>query len=148
MEYDKPVKNHCGNCRRCIDSCPTGALDVAEGNAAGGQTVFDANRCISYQTIENRGDIPEAIAKKMGNTVYGCDRCQQACPWNSFAVPNNTEEFQPSEEFLNMTREDWNNLSEVDFRRLFKGSAVKRAKYAGLKRNIDAVKRLSDGNDK
>lgn len=84
----------------------------------------------------------------MGNTVYGCDRCQQACPWNSFAVPNNTEEFQPSEEFLKMTREDWNNLSEDDFRRLFKGSAVKRAKYAGLKRNIDAVKRLSDGNDK
>ncbi len=148
MDYDKPVKNHCGNCRRCIDSCPTGALEIAEDGAVAEHTVFDANKCLSYQTIENRGDISEAIAQKMGNTVYGCDRCQQVCPWNSFAVPNTTEEFQPSEEFLKMTRDDWNNLSEDDFRRLFKGSAVKRAKYAGLKRNIDAVKKLSDGHDK
>jgi epoxyqueuosine reductase len=135
LEYDKPMRNHCGTCHACIDHCPTHALQQH-----GPYTTFDANRCLSYQTIENRGDIPEAIAKQMGDCIYGCDRCQQSCPWNRFAQPNHIPELQPKPELLDMTREDWEQLSVEKYRKLFKGSAVKRAKYEGLIRNISAIK--------
>lgn len=131
LEYDQPVKNRCGHCRQCIDACPTGALCADKP--------LDANKCLSYQTIENRGDIPPEIVEKMGNTIYGCDRCLKACPWNRFAKPTTEPLLKPKEELLQMTRADWRNLSEEQYRQLFKGSAVKRAKYAGLKRNIEAV---------
>lgn len=131
LDYDEPMPSHCGNCHACIDACPTGAI-TKDGP-------LDANRCLSYQTIENRGDISKDIAEKMGNTVYGCDRCQQACPWNRFSMPNNTPELQPKPEFLSMTREKWLQLSEDDYRQLFKKSAVKRVKYEGLMRNIQAI---------
>lgn len=134
LEYDEPMESHCGKCHRCIDACPTHALRLADGEE--GKTEFDARRCLSYQTIENRGDIPSELSDKMGDTIYGCDRCQSACPWNRFAQPNTTPELQPSDELLGMTREDWLSLTEDDYRRLFKGSAVKRAKYSGLMRNI------------
>lgn len=128
--YDAPMPPRCGTCRACLDACPTGAL---------GDDGLDARRCLSYQTIENRGDIPPAAAAAMGDCIYGCDRCQQACPWNRFATPCTEPELQPSPELLTMTKERWNSLSVEDYRRLFKGSAVKRAKYDGLMRNIRAA---------
>ena len=103
-------------------------------------SVFNSKRCLSYQTIENRGPIDEAAKDKLGDTIYGCDRCQQVCPWNRFASPTDIPELQPSDALLNMKREDWQHLSVEDYKRLFKGSAVKRAKYDGLMRNIEAVK--------
>lgn len=126
--YDQPMPERCGTCHRCLDACPTGALQE-----------FDAGRCLSYQTIENRGEIDEDVKDKLGTTIYGCDRCQQVCPWNRFARPTDIAELQPRPELLAMTRRDWQQLTEDDYRRLFRGSAVKRAKYAGLMRNIEAV---------
>jgi len=131
LSYDSPMPDHCGTCHKCLDACPTKALS---GNS------FDAARCLSYQTIENRGDIPQGIAEKMGTFIYGCDRCQTACPWNRFATPTTEPDLQPKEELLAMTREKWQQLTEDEYRQLFKGSAVKRAKYSGLMRNIRTAK--------
>ena len=131
--YDAPMENRCGTCRRCIDACPTGALVLDACS------VFDSKRCLSYQTIENREAIDEAVKPKLGLSIYGCDRCQQVCPWNRFAQPTAIPEFQPSEALLQMKRADWQQLSVDRYRQLFKGSAVKRAKYEGLMRNIRAV---------
>lgn len=129
--YDEPLASHCGRCQRCLDACPAGAL------AAPCQ--LDASRCLSYLTIENRGALPGESAALMGRGVYGCDRCQQACPYNRFASPTAIEEFRPTDEFMQMTPDDWANLTIEQYRKLFKGSAVKRAKYEGLMRNIRAV---------
>lgn len=136
-EYDSPVASRCGSCRACIDACPTQAirLDTAEGQGS----VFNAALCLSYQTIENRGEIAPELARKMGDTVYGCDRCQAACPWNRFAKPTSEPLLQPRDELIGMTRERWNRLTVDEYRFLFKGSAVKRAKYEGLMRNIKAL---------
>lgn len=124
-----PQRNHCGNCHKCYDACPTNALSDD----------FDARLCLSYHTIENREDIPESIAQSMGDCVYGCDRCQTVCPHNRKVEPTTVEEFLPSETLCAMTRDDWNNLTVEQYRMLFKGSAVKRAKYEGLVRNISKV---------
>lgn len=134
LEYDEPMPSRCGKCHACVDACPTHALSFVDGASV--TTKFDARSCLSYQTIENRGDIPTDLSEKMGDTIYGCDRCQTACPWNRFSQPNDTPELQPTDELLHMKREDWLSLTEDDYRRLFKGSAVKRAKYSGLMRNI------------
>ncbi len=128
LDYDHPMANHCGRCHRCIDHCPTHALSDEQE--------FDASLCLSYQTIENRGELSETAKAMMGDFIYGCDRCQLACPWNRFAQPTTIPEFQASDELLSMTRQQWEQLSVEDYQRLFKGSAVKRAKYAGLMRNI------------
>ncbi len=137
LEYDTPMENHCGNCHKCIDSCPTHA--IKEINNEKHTTEFDANKCLSYQLIENRGTLTDEAIENMGNTIYGCDRCQKACPWNKFATPNTTPELQPKKELLEMTKEKWQQLTVEEYQKLFKGSAVKRAKYSGLKRNIDAA---------
>ena len=136
LDYDTPMRNRCGTCRACIEACPTQAITM---NAP-----LNANKCLSYQTIENKGPIREDFASKMGNTIYGCDRCQQTCPWNRFAQPNDTPELQPKPALLEMTREKWMQLSEDDYRQIFKNSAVKRAKYDGLMRNIRAISLLSE----
>lgn len=137
---DEPLPNRCGTCHRCVDACPTHALSLpatcVEGY--GDITRFDARLCLSYQTIENRGELTVGAKAAMGDTFYGCDRCQRACPWNRFANPSTEPLLQPREELLAMTRQKWENLTEEDYRRLFKGSAVKRAKYEGLMRNIKA----------
>lgn len=133
--YDHPQKSRCGNCTRCLNACPTKALE--------GPLSLNSERCLSYLTIEHRGVIPPAEGKKMGNKIYGCDECQKACPWNKFATPCQTPELYPSDTFMQMKKEDWHTLTEEQYRILFKGSAVKRAKYAGLTRNIHQVK----GND-
>lgn len=129
-QYDTPTPDRCGHCRRCMDACPTQAL-TGEG--------FDARRCLSYLTIENRGDIPEWASIHMDPCFYGCDRCQSACPHMRFAHPTEEKAFQISEELKAMTRSQWQQLSIEDYRRLFRGSAVKRAKYEGLIRNIQAM---------
>ncbi len=139
LDYDTPIASKCGSCSRCINACPTHALSENRSNGAPEQQPFNAERCLSYQTIENRGDISAEAKRAMGNVIYGCDRCQQACPWNKFATPTDITELQPREELLQMTREKWNHLTIEQYRVLFKGSAVKRAKYDGLMRNIAAL---------
>ena len=130
--YNTPLPNRCGSCTNCLDTCPTQALEAP--------FCLNSGRCLSYLTIEHRETIPALEASKMKNKIYGCDDCQRVCPWNRFAQPSHTEEFYPSTSILSMQKEDWHQLSEEQYRTLFKGSAVKRAKYAGLMRNIEAAK--------
>ena len=128
LEYDAPfVEDLCGSCTACIDACPTQALEEYRINAG---------KCISYLTIEHRGELPEA-ENDLHGWIYGCDICQEVCPWNQkFAWESDRSEFQPRQEILDRTKEDWKKLTEKKFREIFKGSAVKRTKFAGLKRNI------------
>lgn len=141
LQPDELKPNRCGTCHRCVDACPTHAISLPAKHVEGygDITRFDARRCLSYQTIENRGELADEAKAAMGDTFYGCDRCQRACPWNRFATPNTEPQLQPREELLAMTRQKWDNLTVEDYRRLFKGSAVKRAKYEGLMRNINAL---------
>jgi len=132
LEYDKPItEEYCGSCRSCIDLCPTGAINENH--------TIDARRCIANLTIENRGPIPEEIIPKTGGRVYGCDRCQEVCPWNKDAKPNRTPEFDLVKEIELMKKEDWINLSREDFKRLFKGTPVERRKYDPFIRNVTDV---------
>ena len=130
---DDPQPSRCGDCLRCMEQCPTGAI-VAPG-------VIDARLCISCQTIENRGDISPFVADRMGNRVYGCDTCQACCPWNRQAIPSPHPEFAPDEELLALDGERFEAMTPEDFGRLFRCSAVKRAKYAGLRRNFEIWKK-------
>lgn len=127
----RPHGHSCGTCRRCIEACPSGALG-ADGS-------FDAARCLSYQTIENHGEIPTQLRHSMGRGIYGCDRCAMACPWNARVSPTGVAEFAPSQALIAMTPEKWRSLTPDEYAKLFRGSAVKRAKYEGLMRNIRAV---------
>ena len=131
LEFDSPFDDDlCGNCTACIDACPTQALNEYQ---------IDAGKCISYLTIEHRGDLP-ADQNNLHGWVYGCDICQDVCPWNEkFSETSDISEFKPRPEILNWTNEDWQNLDEDGFRKLFRGSAVKRTKYVGLKRNIENI---------
>ncbi len=129
LEYDKPVsEEYCGNCRLCIDLCPTSAIN--------GNRTIDARKCIANLTIENRGPIPEEILPKVGGRVYGCDRCQEVCPWNKDAKPNNNPEFDLPSEIEMMTKDDWLNLSKDKFKQLFKGTPIERRKYDPFMRNV------------
>ncbi len=140
LRYDQPMRSRCGRCHRCVDSCPTQAiLPSAPSDGEVPDTVFDARRCLSYQLIENRRELSPEAKRAMGDCIYGCDRCQQACPWNHFATPTCDPLLQPSPELLKMTKDDWRHLTVEQYRRLFKGSAVKRVKYEGLMRNIQAA---------
>ena len=133
LEYDTPLSINCGKCTRCLDACPTKALVKPH--------ILDSNKCISYQTIENKDSlINEQIVPLLSNRVYGCDICQQVCPWNKYSTPHDVEEFTPSESFLKLDYESMSNLSVEDYQKIFKGSAVKRAKHSGLMRNIRALK--------
>ncbi|MBO4641739.1 MAG: tRNA epoxyqueuosine(34) reductase QueG [Bacteroidaceae bacterium] len=127
--YDTPLARSCGDCHRCIEACPMGAIS---------ETGIDARRCISYLTIENRGPLPQELT--LEDCFYGCDRCQQACPHLQHAIPTSEEAFLPSKEILEMSPSEWKNLTLEQYQHLFKGSAVKRAKFDGLKRNIEACK--------
>lgn len=131
LEYDKPLSVSCGKCERCQTACPTGAFDTAY--------CLNSHKCISYQTIENKGDIDKNIIPYMGSNLYGCDICQKVCPFNRFAAPNKVEEFSSSDEFLSLDQNALGNMTEEDYRRIFKGSAVKRAKFSGLMRNLKAL---------
>jgi len=131
LDYDSPMQSKCGNCTRCLDACPVNALEKP--------FVLNSNRCISYLTIEHKGDIEPEIASKLGNHLYGCDDCQKCCPWNRFASPHQISDFEPSEALLSMEEDDWKALTVEQYRVLFKGSAVKRAKFDGLMRNLKAI---------
>ncbi len=125
--------NFCGSCTKCIDACPTRALSAFE---------LDARRCISYLTIEYRGEkIPEEFHGKWKQWIFGCDICQDVCPWNKKATPHNEPAFHPSELLLNMQKTDWENLDKPTFKKLFKNTAVERTGFKGLRRNIDFLSR-------
>ena len=130
LEYDQPMGgDYCGDCNRCMDACPTGAITDLR--------VVDANKCISYLTIENKGEIPEAFKGKYEKWIFGCDICQQVCPWNRFSSPHNEPAFTPAPGLMDLSKKDWEQLDNEQYKSLFKKSAVKRAKFAGLRRNID-----------
>ena len=133
LEYDhESIRDFCGGCTKCIDSCPTGAIVTPR--------VLDSQRCISYLTIEYKGDLPEETGNILSDWIFGCDICQDVCPWNRVARPHEHPLFDPSENLMNMNREDWETLTEEDFNVLFGGTAVRRAGYDGLMRNINFVK--------
>ncbi len=131
LEYDERVKDHCGTCTKCIDACPTDA--IAEDGF-----LLDASKCISYLTIERKDAIPDEFKGKMENWIFGCDICQEVCPWNRFSVPHEESQFLASPDLVNM--KDWEGIQEEVFDILFKGSPVKRTKFKGFKRNIDFIK--------
>jgi len=137
LDYDTPVTDeHCGSCRICIDQCPTKAINENH--------TIDARKCIANLTIENRGPIPEEILPLTGGRVYGCDKCQEVCPWNKDAKPHNNPEFNLPEEIEVMTKTDWINLTEANFKRLFKGTAIERRKYEPFMRNVTDVTKSPD----
>jgi epoxyqueuosine reductase len=131
LEYDHAVKDFCGTCTACMDACPTDAISQSY--------VVDGSKCISYFTIELKENIPQDVKGKLEDWIFGCDICQDVCPWNRFSSPNREPKFQPAPELEKMTREDWMEITEDVFRDLFKHSAVKRAKLEGLRRNISFV---------
>ena len=132
LEYDSPTTDHCGSCTKCIDACPTEAL-IAPYQ-------IDGSKCISYLTIELKDQIPNEFKDKMDNWAFGCDVCQTVCPWNRFANEHEEESFTPKEELLKMTKNEWNEITEEVFDKVFKNSAIKRTKFDGLKRNIKFLK--------
>lgn len=131
LNYDGLVKDYCGSCTKCIDACPTQAIYEP--------FKVDGSKCISYFTIELKEAIPSAMKGQFNDWMFGCDVCQQVCPINARAVPHQEAAFEPHPDLLSMTKADWLNLSEETYKQLFKGSAVKRAKYAGLMRNITFI---------
>jgi len=133
LEYDiEPTADHCGTCTRCIDACPTEAIV--------GPAIVDGSKCISYLTIELKNEIPKDFKDKLDGWMFGCDICQDVCPWNRFSVLHNEPQFTPHPDLLGMTKGDWGEITEDVFKKVFKGSAVKRTKFNGLKRNIDFIK--------
>ena len=131
LTYDGPVPDYCGTCTRCLDACPTDAITEPY--------VVDSNRCISYLTIELREAIPDSMQGQWADWIFGCDICQDVCPWNRHAQPHREPAFAPHPDLKDMTRADWHEITEETFRKVFKKSAVKRTKLAGLRRNITAV---------
>lgn len=130
LDYDSPVTDHCGNCRKCIDACPTGALTAPYQ--------IDASKCISYLTIEKRGALANSQQTELNGWIFGCDVCQDVCPWNQRSKPHQNEELKPHPELFTLSKGDWKTLSKGKFNQLFKKSAVKRAKYQGIMRNVSA----------
>ncbi len=129
LDYDNPfTANRCGSCTRCLDACPTGAIIAP--------ATIDARRCISYLTIETKDEVPENLRVKLSNRIIGCDFCQDVCPWNRSATPASEPEFFPPDRLMAMTRKDWEELSRATYNQLFRGSAVERAGYKKIVRNI------------
>ncbi len=131
LEYDLPALDHCGTCTACIDACPTHAIVQPY--------VLDANKCISYLTIEHRGDLPNMLTSKFGNWIYGCDICQDVCPWNRFQKETEEPAFQPREENIAPKLTELAEMSREEFSRRFRRSPIKRTKHSGLVRNVKAV---------
>ena len=126
---DIPIKDYCGTCTECIDACPTNAIIKPY--------VVDGSKCISYLTIELKDELlPKESEGKMDNWMFGCDICQEVCPWNRFSTPHKEPMFEPHPDLLKLTKNEWEELTEDVFQNLFKKAAVKRTKYKGLKRNI------------
>lgn len=132
LEYDGPVQDYCGTCTKCIDACPTEAILEP--------FIVNGSKCISYLTIELKDAIPNEFKNKMDNWAFGCDVCQDVCPWNRFSLPHHESEFNNQTGLLNLTTDEWQELTEETFNTVFKKSAVKRTKYKGLKRNLEFLK--------
>lgn len=135
LEYDvAPAEDHCGTCTRCIDACPTEAIIAPY--------VVDGSKCISYLTIELKNEVPAEFKGKMDNWMFGCDICQDVCPWNKFSVLHTEPSFIPHHDLLGINSAEWQEITQDTFNKVFKNSAVKRTKFKGLKRNIDFLKEL------
>lgn len=132
LEEDGPTTDHCGDCTACIDACPTDAIPTPY--------VVDGSKCISYFTIELKDEIPESVKGKFENWMFGCDICQDVCPWNKFSRNHQEPLFEASNTLLDMSKAEWEEITETVFNKVFKGSPVKRTKYEGLKRNIRFLK--------
>jgi len=132
LEYDYATTDHCGTCTKCIDACPTEAITEPY--------VVDGSKCISYFTIELKENIPTEFKGKFNDWMFGCDICQDVCPWNRFSKPHNEPLFNPHPELLDMTKKDWEEITEDTFKKVFQKSAVKRTKFSGLERNIKFLK--------
>ena len=134
LEYDGPIKDYCGTCTKCIDACPNGAI-VEPG-------VVDSRKCISYLSIEHKGEFTKDQQGKLHSWIFGCDICQDVCPWNRFARPHAEPAFLPSPALQQMNDSDWENITQDKFDELFKGTAVERTGYEALKRNIEQGLRM------
>jgi len=132
LEYDTITTDHCGSCTACIDACPTQAIVEPY--------VVDGSKCISYFTIELKDNLPNSMQGKFDNWMFGCDVCQDVCPWNRFSKAHNEPLFNPNPELLSMTKNDWEEITQDVFSKVFKKSAVKRTKFSGLTRNINFLK--------
>lgn len=133
LEYDTPVTDHCGSCTACIDACPTQAIVDPY--------VVDGSKCISYFTIELKEEIPNSVKGQFQDWMFGCDICQDVCPWNRFSKAHNEPLFNPNPEMLSMSKKDWEEITHEVFQEIFRKSPVKRTKFEGLKRNIDFLKK-------
>ena len=133
LEYDTVVTDHCGSCTACIDACPTQAIVEPY--------VVDGSKCISYFTIELKNEIPASVKGQFDDWIFGCDVCQDVCPWNRFSQSHREPLFDPNPQLLDMTKKDWEEITTDVFQKLFKKSAVKRTKFSGLQRNIDFLKK-------
>ena len=131
LEYDVETTDHCGTCRKCIEACPTQAIISDK--------IVDGSKCISYATIELKNEIPDYFDGKMDDWIFGCDACQDVCPWNRFSAPTLEEKFAPNFQKLNFRKKEWIEITQEVFSEVFKKSAVKRAKYSGLIRNIGFI---------
>jgi epoxyqueuosine reductase len=135
LAYDNPIEtDHCGKCTRCIDACPTEAILP--------NRVVNGSKCISYFTIELKDQIPTEMKGKFDDWIFGCDVCQEVCPWNRFSLPTKQERFVGNEKINQFSKQDWHEITEDVFREIFKKSPVKRTKYSGLLRNIEFAKSL------
>jgi epoxyqueuosine reductase len=132
LEYDHATTDHCGTCTACIDACPTEAIVAPY--------VVDGSKCISYFTIELKENIPPEMKGKFDDWAFGCDVCQDVCPWNRFSKPHKEPLFNPNPKLLSMSKKDWTEITEETFKIIFKNSPLKRAKFEGLKRNIDFLR--------
>ncbi|WP_418264882.1 tRNA epoxyqueuosine(34) reductase QueG [Flavobacterium faecale] len=132
LDYDHAVTDHCGSCTACLDACPTQAIVAPY--------VVDGSKCISYFTIELKESIPLEMKGQFDDWAFGCDVCQDVCPWNRFSKPHNEPLFNPDPEFLTLSKKDWEEITEETFKKVFKNSPIKRAKFNGLKRNINFLK--------
>tara|TARA_B100001248_G_C27330850_1_gene431347 strand:- start:39 stop:974 length:936 start_codon:yes stop_codon:yes gene_type:complete len=133
LEYDNIETDHCGSCTACIDACPTNAIVEPY--------VVDGTRCISYYTIELKNNIPDYAKNTYDDWIFGCDICQDVCPWNRFSKPHKEPLFNSDDEFLSMNKNDWIEMTKETFNKVFKNSAIKRAGFDGIKRNIEFIKR-------
>ena len=133
LEYDTPTTDHCGSCTACLDACPTEAIVAPY--------VVDGSKCVSYFTIELKDNLPQEMKGKFDDWMFGCDICQDVCPWNRFSKPHNEPLFQANPDILNFSKADWEEITVDTFQKVFKNSAVKRTKYEGLLRNINFLKK-------
>jgi epoxyqueuosine reductase len=133
LDADGITTDHCGTCTKCIDACPTNAIEQPY--------IVNGSKCISYLTIELKDTIPDEFQGKLDEWMFGCDVCQDVCPWNRFAKPHSEPRFSPKEELINYTKQEWKELTRELFNGIYKKSAVKRTKYEGLMRNIDFLSR-------